>query len=184
MSSNFDPTTIVDFNGTLTNAQGSDAAGVVLALQNGTNGINNGADLQFGASTVGNTSIVISLAIQATATGFQSDQLQYTTDGINYANFGGTFTPISSSPGFGTPPAASDLRPELGLRPEQQRERGIPDRLQWRRVHVLERQQPARQPPDQRHRDHLGRRRTRVLDVGRHGADGRRRGGPAPRRSP
>ena len=38
-------------------------------------------------STVGFTSITISWAMQATATGFQSDQVQYTTDGNDYVEF-------------------------------------------------------------------------------------------------
>ena len=100
LSSNFDPVTITDFAGTTNNAQNGDTAGVALALQNGTANENAGKYLQISTSTVGNTNIQLSFAIQATATGFQSDQLQYSTDGVTFLNFAAAFTPISSGTGF------------------------------------------------------------------------------------
>lgn len=97
MSSSFAAANITDFTGTTVNAANGDVAGKDLALQDGTvtgtTSANNGANLTFGTSTVGSQSIMVSFAIQASATGFQTDQFQYTTDGTTYTNFGSTFTP-------------------------------------------------------------------------------------------
>ena len=100
MTSSFTATSITAFGGTTMGAQNGDAAGQALALQQGSvsNGVaaNNGANLTFGTSTVGFASIIVSLAIQRTGTGFDTDQFQYSLDGTTYTNFGTAFTPAAS----------------------------------------------------------------------------------------
>ena len=84
------------FGGTTINQQMGDAAGLALALQGGANNANNGAHLTLSLSTVGFTSISVSFATQGTDTGFNSNQFQYSTDGVNFTNFGAAFDPPTS----------------------------------------------------------------------------------------
>jgi len=88
---------VMFFGGTTVGASMNDAAGNALALQNGTNGINNGANLTLNTSTVGFNSITVSFATQRTATGFNNNQFQYSTNGgATFINFGSAFTPALS----------------------------------------------------------------------------------------
>ena len=101
---------ITYFGGTTINQQMGDAAGQALALQGGTNNANNGANLTLTLSTVGFTSISVSFATQGTDTGFNSNQFQYSLDGVNFANFG---TPFDPPTGFGL--VSFDLSSIAGL---------------------------------------------------------------------
>ena len=96
MSSNFDAAHIVDFNGTTNNADAGDPAGVALALQGGVNNANNGQNLTFSTNATGFSNLIVSLAIQRTATGFNSDQFQYSANGSTFVNFGSPFNPSTN----------------------------------------------------------------------------------------
>src|SRR5829696_2592861 len=74
--------------GTTNNARLGDAAGQSLSLQGGTGTANNGRHITFTVSTLGFSDIVVSFATQGTSTGFNSNQLQYSLDGITFINFG------------------------------------------------------------------------------------------------
>ncbi|MDR3633690.1 MAG: PEP-CTERM sorting domain-containing protein [Isosphaeraceae bacterium] len=104
MTTTADPNFVVSFTGTTNGAYAGDAAGAALAIQNGTSGENNGTNLTWTASTAGESNITVSFAIQATATGFNNDQFQYTTDGTTWTNFGNAFAPnLTSNSGFSVP---------------------------------------------------------------------------------
>lgn len=79
--------------GTSTNARQGDLAGQSITLQGGTSNANNGRSLNLSVSTVGLNNIVISFATQGTSTGFNSNQLQYSLDGVAFVNFGVPYTP-------------------------------------------------------------------------------------------
>jgi hypothetical protein len=74
--------------GTTNNARLGDTAGQALSLQGGTGVANNGRNISFNVSTVGFSNIVVSFATQGTSTGFNSNQFQYSLDGINFVDFG------------------------------------------------------------------------------------------------
>ena len=100
MTSTFTANQITDFAGTANGAQSGDPAGVALGLQQGsvTGGVaaNAGATLTFSSNTTGMSAIIVSLAIQRTATGFDTDSFRYSTDGVNFVTFA-TFTPVIST---------------------------------------------------------------------------------------
>lgn len=98
--------------GTTNNARDGDAAGQALSLQGGTGTANNGRHLTFNVSTVGFSNIVVSFATQGTATGFNSNQFQYSLDGITFVNFGPPYTPASA---FGSAPIVFSLAGIAGL---------------------------------------------------------------------
>jgi hypothetical protein len=79
--------------GTSTNARQGDVAGQSMTLQGGTSNANNGRTINLNVSTVGLNNIVISLATVRTSTGFNSNQLQYSLDGVSFINFGAPYTP-------------------------------------------------------------------------------------------
>ena len=92
--------------GTTTNARLGDPAGQALSLQGGTGNANNGRNITFNVSTVGLSNIVISFATQGTSTGFNSNQFQYSLDGINFIDFGPPYAPATA---FGTVPLVFSL---------------------------------------------------------------------------
>ena len=98
MSSDFAATSITNFAGTTVNAQMGDPAGQALALQGGagTPPVNNGRNLTWSVSTVGYSSIMVSFASQRTATGFNSNQFQYSLNGTTYNNFLAPYDPPTS----------------------------------------------------------------------------------------
>ncbi len=96
MSSTFAPANITDFAGTVNNADGSDPAGVALALEGGTTLLNNGASLTFSSNTTGFSKINVSFAIQRTPTGFTTDQFQYSANGTIFVNFSAPFVPSAN----------------------------------------------------------------------------------------
>jgi len=96
LTTTVNPANVTFFSGTTVNQQMGDAAGQALALQGGTNNENNGRSLTLSLSTVGFNSISVSFATQRTATGFNSNQFQYSTDGVTFTDFGALFNPPTS----------------------------------------------------------------------------------------
>jgi len=84
---------VFNLGGTTINARQGDAAGQSATLQGGTANGNNGRSLTISFSTVGFANISISFATQATSTGFNSNQLQYSLDGVNFVAFGIPYSP-------------------------------------------------------------------------------------------
>lgn len=104
--SNFNPANLLFAAGTTNNARLGHVAGQALSLQGGTGTANNGRHLTFNVSTLGFSNIVVSFATQGTSTGFNSNQFQYSLDGINFVDFGLPYTPASA---FGTAPLVFSL---------------------------------------------------------------------------
>jgi PEP-CTERM motif len=98
--------------GTSNNARLGDAAGQALSLQGGTGTVNNGRNLTFSVSTLGFTNIIVSFATQGTSTGFNSNQFQYSLDGLTFVDFGPPYTPAST---FGALPVVFNLTSIPGL---------------------------------------------------------------------
>lgn len=92
--------------GTTNNARLGDIAGQALSLQGGTGLANNSRSLTFNVSTVGFANIVFSFATQGTSTGFNSNQFQYSVDGINFIDFGSPYVPAAA---FGAVPLVFTL---------------------------------------------------------------------------
>src|ERR1041384_2057882 len=92
--------------GTTNNARQGDIAGQALSLQGGTTTANNGRNITFNVSTVGFSNIVVSFATQGTSTGFNSNQFQYSLDGVSFIDFGSPYTPATA---FGTVPLVFSL---------------------------------------------------------------------------
>lgn len=113
LATNFNLTNILfTLGGTTTNARQGDSAGQSLVLQGGTSNANNGRNITLNVSTVGFSNIVISFATQATSTGFNSNQLQYSLDGVTFQNFGASYAPATA---FGATPFTFDLSSIAGL---------------------------------------------------------------------
>lgn len=89
---------ITSFGGSTINALNSDVSGQALSLQGGagTGTPNNGATLVFEFSTVGLEDPILSFATQRTTTGFNSNQVAYSIDGVNYTDFGTAYNPATS----------------------------------------------------------------------------------------
>src|SRR5215213_825454 len=98
--------------GTTNNARQGDVAGQALSLQGGASNANNGRNLTFNVSTVGFSNIIVSFATQGTSTGFNSNQFQYSLDGISFTDFGSPFTPATA---FGSVPLIFSLATIVGL---------------------------------------------------------------------
>ncbi len=98
--------------GTTNNARQGDPAGQALSLQAGTGTANNGRNLTFNVSTLGFSNIVVSFATQGTSTGFNSNQFQYSLDGINFVDFGPPYVPLTA---FGAVPLVFTLTSIAGL---------------------------------------------------------------------
>ncbi len=93
------PHGISNFAGSATNAIAPDLAVQSLALQasNASSGTpNNGAVAMFQFDLTGYADPVFSFATQGTATGFNSNQVAYSTDGTNFTNFGTAYVPVAS----------------------------------------------------------------------------------------
>jgi len=98
--------------GTTNNARQGDAAGQALSLQGGTGNANNGRNLTFNVSTLGFSNIVVSFATQGTSTGFNSNQFQYSLDGITFVDFAAPYAPATA---FGALPLVFTLSSIVGL---------------------------------------------------------------------
>lgn len=110
--SDFNVANILFAAGTTNNARLGDPAGFALSLQGGTGTANNGRHLTINVSTVGFSNIIFSFATQGTSTGFNSNQFQYSLDGVNFVNFGAAYTPPTA---FGSTPVVFDLTAIPGL---------------------------------------------------------------------
>jgi hypothetical protein len=92
------PFGINNFAGSTINIVGADASGQALALEGGTTSLsNNGASLvmSFNLSTYQDP--ILTYATRGTGTGFSSNQLAYSTDGVNYTNFGAAYSGTPTS---------------------------------------------------------------------------------------
>jgi hypothetical protein len=112
LTSNFVVTNIQFGAGTTNNARLGDLAGQALSLQGGTGTTNNGRNITINVSTVGFGNIVFSFANQGTGTGFNSNQFQYSLDGINFIDFGSPYVPAAA---FGAVPVVFTLSSVVGL---------------------------------------------------------------------
>lgn len=112
LSSNFNAVNVLFGAGTTNNARLGDSAGQALSLQGGTGTANNGRHLTFNVSTLGFSNIVVSFATLGTSTGFNSNQFQYSLDGITFVNFGSPYVPATA---FGTLPLVFSLAGIAGL---------------------------------------------------------------------
>jgi len=110
--SNFNVANIGFAAGTTNNARLGDPAGQALSLQGGTNNANNGRNITVNVSTLGYGSIIVSFATQGTATGFNSNQFQYSLDGATFVDFGAPYAPPTA---FGTVPIVFSLGSIPGL---------------------------------------------------------------------
>jgi hypothetical protein len=94
MTSTFGAANIGQLAGSEINGQEGDPAGQALRLANSAN---NGRDLTWFVSTRGYDSIAVSFATSGTATGFSSNQFQYTVNaGLTWNSFGTPFDPATS----------------------------------------------------------------------------------------
>ena len=82
--------------GTTTNARLGDPAGQSVTLQGGTSNANNGRNLTLSLSTLGFSNIIVTFATQGTTTGFNSNQFQYSLDGITFIDFGAPYVPATT----------------------------------------------------------------------------------------
>jgi hypothetical protein len=112
LSSNFNAVNIVFGAGTTNNARLGDSAGQALSLQGGTGTVNNGRHLTFNVSTLGFSNIVVNFATLGTSTGFNSNQFQYSLDGITFVDFGPPYVPGTT---FGAVPLVFSLASIVGL---------------------------------------------------------------------
>jgi hypothetical protein len=112
LTSNINAANISFAAGTSNNSRQGDIAGLALQFQGGTGTANNGRNITFNVSTLGFANIVVSFATQGTGTGFNSNQFQYSLDGITFINFGSPFTPAA---GFGAVPIVFSLGNIVGL---------------------------------------------------------------------
>jgi PEP-CTERM motif len=92
---------INNFGGTTVNALNSAPAGQALAIQgnstgSGTTVTNNGATLTFLVNLAGFVDPTLTFATQRTSTGFNSNQMSYSTDGTNFTDFLAAYNPATS----------------------------------------------------------------------------------------
>ena len=112
LTSNLNVVNILFAAGTTTNARQGDTAGQALSLQGGTGNANNGRNITFAVSTAGFANIVVSFATQGTSTGFNSNQFQYSLDGVSFIDFGSPYIPATA---FGSVPLIFSLAAIAGL---------------------------------------------------------------------
>ncbi len=112
LTSSLNPVNILFAAGTTNNARLGDIAGQALSLQGGTGTANNGRNLTFNVGTLGFSNIVVSFATQGTSTGFNSNQFQYSLDGITFIDFGSPYVPATA---FGSIPLVFTLSSIVGL---------------------------------------------------------------------
>jgi hypothetical protein len=112
LTSNLNLVNILFAAGTTNNARQGDIGGQALSLQGGTGVANNGRNITLNVSTVGFSNIVVSFATQGTSTGFNSNQFQYSLDGITFIDFGLPYVPLTA---FGAVPIVFTLTSIAGL---------------------------------------------------------------------
>lgn len=87
--------TLGTFSGSTVNLLAPSGSGGALAIQNGTNGLNNGNWIQFKISTSGYASdLILTYASQRTGTGFNNQAISFSTDGSSFT----AFTNVSGLP--------------------------------------------------------------------------------------
>ncbi len=96
LTTDFTLTNVMFLSGSTVNARQGDSAGSALTLQGGTGNVNNGRNITFNVSTAGFSNIIVTFASQRTSTGFNSNQFQYSLDGVSFVNFGAPFNPATS----------------------------------------------------------------------------------------
>ena len=112
LTSNLNVVNILFAAGTTTNARQGGPAGQALSLQGGTGNANNGRNLTFAVSAAGFSNIVVSFATQGTSTGFNSNQFQYSLDGVSFVDFSPPYAPATA---FGAVPLVFSLATIVGL---------------------------------------------------------------------
>jgi hypothetical protein len=112
MISNFNPANVGFAAGTTNNVRLGDPSGQALSLQGGSGNANNGRNITVLVSTFGFSNIIVSFATQGTGTGFNSNQFQYSLDGVTFNDFGSPFAPTVA---FGAVPIVFDLGSIPGL---------------------------------------------------------------------
>ena len=112
LTTNFNPANVLFAAGTTNNARLGQPAGQALSLQGGTGTANNGRNVTFNVSTLGFSNIIVSFASQGTSTGFNSNQFQYSLDGITFVDFGLPYAPATT---FGAVPFVFSLETIAGL---------------------------------------------------------------------
>jgi hypothetical protein len=97
LTTNFNLANVVfTLGGSSINARLGDLAGQSVTLQGGTGNVNNGRNLTFSLNTLGYSNIIVTFASQGTSTGFNSNQFQYSLDGITFIDFGSPYVPGTS----------------------------------------------------------------------------------------
>lgn len=97
LTTNFNLANVVfTLGGSSINARLGDVAGQSVTLQGGTGNVNNGRNLTLSLSTLGYNNIIVTFASQGTATGFTSNQFQYSLDGVTFIDFGAPYVPTTS----------------------------------------------------------------------------------------
>ena len=97
LTTNFNLANVVfTLGGSSINARLGDLAGQSVTLQGGTGNVNNGRNLTFSLNTLGYSNIIVTFASQGTSTGFNSNQFQYSLDGITFIDFGVPYVPGTS----------------------------------------------------------------------------------------
>lgn len=86
--------TLNDYAGTSLNTLNSDPADTSLSLIASSDG--NGSHIVFAFSMTGLIDPILTFATQGTSTGFNSNQVAYSTDGSSYTNFSSSYTPNTS----------------------------------------------------------------------------------------
>jgi hypothetical protein len=112
LTTNFNLVNVLFAAGTTNNARLGDLAGQALSLQGGTGNANNGRNITLNVSTVGFANIIVSFATQGTGTGFNSNQFQYSIDGVTFIDFGSPYVPNAT---FGSVPIVFTLSSIPGL---------------------------------------------------------------------
>lgn len=97
LTHNFVPDNVQFFSGSTINAQGGAPAGSALALQGGTGLVNNGKSIFIAVDTTGQANIKMSFASQRTGTGFNGNQVAYSSNGgMDWTDFGDPYAlPLS-----------------------------------------------------------------------------------------
>ena len=88
--------TVDDFAGSTNNSLNSDPAEESLSLIAASGTIGNGGSILLQFSMSGMSNPTLSYVTQGTATGFNSVQLAWSTDGIGFTSFGSAYDPASS----------------------------------------------------------------------------------------
>jgi len=91
MTSTFEPDAGVNESGTTLNSVPPYEARSALTLRTGTGGINNGRNLTWRVSTVGQSNIQVSFAARRSPGGFGANQFQYSLDGLVFTDVDGSF---------------------------------------------------------------------------------------------